>query len=757
MEKQCAISFQISNQSDHVGGQILAAALLFLGLSACLWQGLGLKETGASPFLFIVVGLFYCTVACEIPKRALAFQAAAAAVLVLYTVLISRYIINGWNATMNAVFCALEQRLGYIFPRYEVTATELLPSTCAGLFLILPAILLGLLSAKTVGGGRFWLLPTAMILLALFVAGLSNLYPPDWCLPLLILGLTSLSVQRLTRPNVRAAGGASAAAHALFFALLLAICAIPALLWNGNGNGRALENRRAVERKLHQIRYEDSETTLPEGDFENLKFFNPGDRTALTITMDKPQELYLRGYVGETYTGNGWAGLEPGQKAKYATLFSWLHERGFYGQSQYAQLCQALGTKESGGTVSVTTGDACTGWRYAPYGLSDANADPRQISDAALPTKGLHGEKNYTLFASDVPITAYEQTANRLTAARKEADPSAIAYLTSENAYREFVYDSYLELLDETKSAISQVLTGLELPKQGSISFGDAQMVVRAYLSSAMTYSEDPKTIPEDEDFASGFLLDTKEGYSVHYATAAALMFRYLGIPARYVEGWYVSEETAAKMKPEEPTELDQSFAHAWVEIYRDGVGFVPFEITPPYTDPMEQSNMTQGGSGGAEIPPEEEPDDPLTPQQIVLLSLLSLALLLLMLFLTLILRRTFKRQQIRRLLETEDPTVAASNMTTWAIRLLDCMEIRYAGGSLDGLVPQVEQVLGKESARQFQAVLAVQRQALFSREGVSSDARAIPRMFLEQLETVLTAQGTWTERMRLRWILCVI
>lgn len=757
MQKQSGFSFQITKKNNGDAGRILAASLLFLGLFACFWNGLGLEKTGTSPLPLVAAGLVYCAAASKLSKWGLAFQVAATATLVLYAILVSRYIVSGWNVVMNAVFVLLEQCLGYIFPRYEVMATGLSPSMCAGLFLAMPVVLVGLLSAKAVCGRKLWFLPTGMILMSLFALIILNLYPPDWALVLLALGLAAVSVQRLTRETIRAAGAFSTAAHVLLFVMLLVACAIPALLWNGNGAAHAAQIRRTIEHKIHQFRYEDVEMTLPEGNFNNLKALVPGTNTALTITMDEPQKLYLRGYVGEIYTGSGWAGLEPEQKAKYSTLFSWLHERSFYGQMQYGLLCKALGEGGTGDTFTVTAKDVCTGWRYAPYGIINADADPRQIGDADLPAQGLHGEAEYTHLVGDVSINDYEQMAERLTAARKMGDPAAITYLTSENAYREFVYDSYLEIPDNMQKTISQVFAGLELPKEGRISFSDAQMVVRAYLSSIATYCEKPKVIPKDEDFAGSFLLDTREGYSVHYATAAALMFRYLGVPARYVEGWFIPEEIAAEMKPGNARELDQSFAHAWVEIYRDGVGFVPFEITPPYTAPMEQSSMMQGGSGGAAIPPEEEQDEPMTPRQIVLVSLLVLVLLLLLLFLITVFRRAFKRQKIHKLLEAENPIDAVSNMMTWAITLLECMDIRYPDGSLTGLLPQVEQMLGKEMALQFEKALGVQRLALFSRDGVNDDARTVPLVFVERLEAALEHYGTWAERQRFRWISCVI
>lgn len=757
MQNEKGLSFRITKEAGGAASRVLASALLFLGLSACLWNGLGLSETGCRPLPLAAAGIVYSAAACRLPKRALAFQLAAAAALLIYTVLVSRYIVSGWNVAMNAVFSVLERRMGYIFPRYEGTAAALPPAVCAGLFLALPAVLLGLLSARMVCGGRLWLLPGAVFGFGLVVLGIWNLYPPDWGWSVLALGLAMLGIQRTAGRNVLAAGLGSTVAYVLLFSLLLAVCAVPGLVGNADGAGRALENRRAAERKLHELRYEEKRTALPEGDFRELTAFSPEESTAMTIAMEEPQELYLRGYVGEIYTGSGWSSLEPEQRAEYATLFSWLHEQGFYGQEQYAGLCKALGTAKAGSTVSITVTDACTGWRYAPYGIEEAGADPRRIGDEDLPADGLRGERSYAFAISGVPIREYEQMADRLTAARKAGAPAAVGYLSLENAYREFVYGCYLEVPEETQKTIAQVFAGLELPKEGRVSFSDAQMVVRAYLSSIVTYTEDPQAIPESEDFVCGFLLDTKEGYSVHYATAAALMFRYLGIPARYVEGWYLTEAAAEELEPGELTELDQGFAHAWVEVYRDGVGFVPFEITPPYTDPMEQSNMTQGGSGGAEIPPEEEETEPPTVGELVLASLLALIVLLLALAAALALRRTWKRRKLRKLLEAENPSQAVSNMMTWAVRLLGYLGVQHEAGSLMGLLPAVKAALGTEAAAQYEAMVALQRRALFSRTGVASADREAPKDFLLKLEEVLKHNGAWTERFRLRWFLCVI
>ena len=59
-------------------------------------------------------------------------------------------------------------------------------------------------------------------------------------------------------------------------------------------------------------------------------------------------------------------------------------------------------------------------------------------------------------------------------------------------------------------------------------------------------------------DFLQYTLERSGHGYSVHYATAAVLMLRYMGVPARYVEGYYLSAEDAARYKAGETITLTE-------------------------------------------------------------------------------------------------------------------------------------------------------------------------------------------------------
>lgn len=118
-------------------------------------------------------------------------------------------------------------------------------------------------------------------------------------------------------------------------------------------------------------------------------------------------------------------------------------------------------------------------------------------------------------------------------------------------------------------------------------------------------YTMAPGSTPANEEFIYYFLNDQKKGFCAHFASAATMMLRAKGIPARYVEGYcipvtLIAEGTAVPYDSLDewytgPTSLDEqgvievlvddSYAHAWVEVYLEGYGFVPVEVTPASED----------------------------------------------------------------------------------------------------------------------------------------------------------------------------
>jgi transglutaminase-like putative cysteine protease len=74
-----------------------------------------------------------------------------------------------------------------------------------------------------------------------------------------------------------------------------------------------------------------------------------------------------------------------------------------------------------------------------------------------------------------------------------------------------------------------------------------------------------------------GFVAQTRAGYCQYFAGAMALMLRYLGVPARVAVG-FSSGRYDAKHHRWVVTDHD---AHAWVEAWFRGYGWLPFDPTP--------------------------------------------------------------------------------------------------------------------------------------------------------------------------------
>src|SRR5205085_5926735 len=87
-------------------------------------------------------------------------------------------------------------------------------------------------------------------------------------------------------------------------------------------------------------------------------------------------------------------------------------------------------------------------------------------------------------------------------------------------------------------------------------------------------YDEHPPTLVGEPPLVA-FALETKRGYCQHFAGAMALMLRMLGVPARVAVGF-----TPGRLDRGVWTVTDRD-AHAWVEAWFAGYGWLPFDPTP--------------------------------------------------------------------------------------------------------------------------------------------------------------------------------
>ena len=121
----------------------------------------------------------------------------------------------------------------------------------------------------------------------------------------------------------------------------------------------------------------------------------------------------------------------------------------------------------------------------------------------------------------------------------------------------------------------------------------------------AFAYATDIRGLCRPTEGVVDCLLRTGQGFCQQYATAMTLMLRDRGIPARYVQGFLPGRRMA-----DDSFEVPMSAAHAWVEIFFPGLGWVRFDPTPGN---RENGQATSSFPPGDPLPT-PPPPDPLQP-----------------------------------------------------------------------------------------------------------------------------------------------
>ena len=630
----------------------------------------------------------------------------------------------------------------------------ILPFTAAGNPWIATAIL-SLLSGVLIGvlvqlQSPLWLL---LLLPLFFPVAFSH----GSCFPALyLLGLLLLLA--------RYASGAGKQLYTAALSILLtAALAAGAVLPLDTAAAKTETGRKFAHFLHHQV-YETVENPLPEGDLYHLAPYAPTHDAALEVTMAHWTPLYIRGFTGSVYTPEGWQPTAPAAAAPMAETLYALQKDHFFPATQPAAAAKAAGTPLEN-TVTVKNVGACRAYTYVPYGagqLSETGLHPTQLTG-----EGTASPAADTLQASVFPITDSYLLQSTLA---KSGDP---AYLQSEAVYHQWVYDTYLHIPQETYDTLRQYVN----PDTTAITTTQARVEISHLISRLLTYSEGTLTSPGKADFAAYVLRSNPKGYSVHYATLATLFMRCCGIPARYVEGYVVSPAQAAAMSDGATLTLQQTNSHAWCEFYLDGVGWIPFDATPGYTDilpyelpPDGIPTSEEGGISHLHVAEElPQPDRPLQVEEepdregrshwiyvrgaLGVLGLLLLLGLLVMTGRTLLLRR--RLQRLQQSFSTPDPRLGAAHILTYTARLLHLLGLPAQNRPLSQQAPEIAQIL--HSKEDIPKMIALWQEIWFSSHTITEAQRQQALSWLRSVESVWEKDTPPIKRWQLRWLRCQV
>lgn len=333
--------------------------------------------------------------------------------------------------------------------------------------------------------------------------------------------------------------------------------------------------RQQLQQEVHTLRY--GVDLLPQGRIDRARILHQGDQELLRVKTQQEKSLYLKGFVGSVYENGVWTPLpDAAYGGEYAGMLDWLAQEGFDPLSQsaaYYALCDPDSAPE-GNRVEVEVTGASRYYVYAPASVQDAALNQRmEKKDHRLRSTGLWGARNYTMeeYSSQKPA---ELTIREDWVTSPETEEQ-LRYTQAEAVYREFVYQNYTAV-DAKLAPVVKKLFWEDYTGSGIYS---ALEQIRDVLKRTVHYTQDVPQTEEDPLYA--FLTDSREGNAVLYASAAVEALRMQGYPARYVEGYYLplSDVSAG----DGDVTLTTQDAHAWAEVYFDGIGWLPVDVTPGY------------------------------------------------------------------------------------------------------------------------------------------------------------------------------
>ena len=719
--------------SSRLTETILPSALIF-----CALAGLLTTVTGLSSLLPILASGLVCLALFAAAKhfRKEAILLPAALVLLIITVCFARgLLLNGFAALWNEARDLWAAEQSVLLPLAQTDGSgRWLASILLGLFL----------AALSLALSRVPTLAAALLILFTVAAGLVQITP--WLLVSSGIALLLLAWQKNT---------VSAVNFLLLGAVVLGIAALTLQ------TGTMQRLSQTAKDALHRWRYETSERVLPEGKLSEPVPSSDGTATILSVTSDKSDTLYLRGFVGDTYKNGTWSALDAETAAAEKDLFYWLHENGFYPQSQFT-LSAIQTTEYETETIQISNLSACSLYRYEPFSVvpSSAGTAKNRLAPSTVKTSGWNGEREYSYVVIADASTILPQILDAL----QQGEPSS-SYLQMESAYRDFV-DSYAlavpqEFVDEMGALLEE--TKQDLNFSGALTKEEAQLCALSFLESCFGGNA---SLPLDS---------TAKGTTYQYATVAALALRYYGIPARYVEGFTV------KTAENENVSVTDENAGAWVEVYQDGVGWLPLALMPgleSLAPEQTESGIKPVGAGEGEgsgprvtegQEPEqddaeqsEDPDN--TPdggQRTGLLAkpafwILLIAGILLLFVLFILIHHHIILKNRQKTFDDPDNSESISSLFSDAAKLLSALGFDRNGGSMLALYPPISGRFGEDTANTFQSMVFLNEKALFSSKTPDDPEREAMRNFHGTVLNLLKTNTKWPRKLRLKWLNCL-
>ncbi|WP_432245818.1 transglutaminaseTgpA domain-containing protein [Arthrobacter sp. G.S.26] len=285
----------------------------------------------------------------------------------------------------------------------------------------------------------------------------------------------------------------------------------------------------------------------------------PDGTGRITYATNATSPLYLRTVTVENFDGDSWG---PDDRNESRIRLAGPIDPGY----------QVLADAQQRQVTAIDTGSLSSNYLPAPY--------------APETVRGLNGQ--WTWDPATLSIKGTDTTSRRqdyiVTSSAPALTPALLARSTGP---AQDISDTFTRVPGNVPASVRS--TAETVAGAAGTQYQKA-MAIQKYLRSAdFTYSlQSPVQGGYDGNGLSVLadFLEQKSGYCVHYASAMAVMARLQGIPSRIAVGYAPGRLTGetvpvAGQGPLSEYEVDGRDAHAWPELYFQGLGWVPFEPTP--------------------------------------------------------------------------------------------------------------------------------------------------------------------------------
>lgn len=339
-----------------------------------------------------------------------------------------------------------------------------------------------------------------------------------------------------------------------------------------------------------------------------------GKSQILNVTLDIPSDkLYLRGDIGYEFTGNSWKSISAFDYSDYNyvsgsltdALSSYSTDLGYRNFRQYAAVLGDFADSYFGVQTVKIDYLKKTNVLLMPLAPLELNFRDNEnyncTGDFVTNTLGKRWISSFETVAL-YPKLSHDMTDySNVLSSVETADMvlklpiDEIDYYNGTSAYEQFITDVYTAVPNSEEKNITRFLTQhsslISDVRWENCTFDYERCFYAAsiaesicnYFHENFKYSLTADNTSDSNTKLGNFLFDTKSGHCALYASAMTLMMRSLGYPARYVTGYVVGGEGDEYKITENGYEFPvyENNLHAWVEVWLDGVGWMPFDPTP--------------------------------------------------------------------------------------------------------------------------------------------------------------------------------